>query len=406
MAFYKWDRIFDSGISDFVSSGIVALGKTGLLRPVENKQMPMNVELHACVPYFDGYLLIMPGLMLYINAEGQISENKIDLALTDGVFINGMILLATTDGKILFSKEPLVFKEHSRRLNKITRVNKCEDKAIICGDTTIAIAWEKDNRVEFKQLATHFHHINAYLYDGKIFSFSDDGFLNVYFIDKEFNILPNSLYRIDINSNLIDATVNSIYIDHDSKTCDIYFLCNNGIVAVIPNFKYTKDSITEIDKNLIMYEAKLTDNSYFKDMTKYNDEYIIVGYGEETKSCIKTKQLKDSIIAHNLLNRISGPERYMHNFASTYESKYKKSKSEDTKMKALLTVHLIVYTNTDGSKYIKTTDIGLIPNSFTIYDVQDAISTEVFSNIIPVDTDKPKCKVTISISEDMIERCY
>ena len=69
-------------------------------------------------------------------------------------------------------------------------------------------------------------------------------------------------------------------------------------------------------------------------------------------------------------------------------------------------MRIIVHTNTDGSKYINTSDIGLIPNSFTIYDVQDAISTEVFSNIIPVDTDKPNCKVTISISEDMIERCY
>ena len=44
MSFYKWNRIFDSGVKYIGSTGIIALGPSGLLRPIENIQMPLNMN--------------------------------------------------------------------------------------------------------------------------------------------------------------------------------------------------------------------------------------------------------------------------------------------------------------------------------------------------------------------------
>ena len=99
--------------------------------------------------------------------------------------------------------------------------------------------------------------------------------------------------------------------------------------------------------------AKLTNDSYFKDMIKYEDKYIIVGYGEETKSCVQTTMLKSGIIEHNILNDVTGPERYVYNSCTVYENKYDKSISG---LKAIITRYLPVYRDDNGI-YISKSDI-------------------------------------------------
>ena len=395
MAFYKWDRIFDSGVSHMGSTGIISLGRSGLLRPMENIQMPLNVELRACVPYFDGYLLIGPGLLIYTNIQGQSSENKLDLSLIDGIFMNGMVVLCTSNGKILFGKEPLVFQEYTRRLKNINRINNCDNKAVICGDNILAILWEKEpNQIQFKQLATVYKYNNAYLYDDKLFAYSDDGYLNIYFVDSNYNILPDTLCRINLSGNIIDAKIHDIYVDHNT-TNDIYIICDHGTIAVIPDFNYTQETISDTDGKLFIYEAKLTANSYFKDMMKYKNEFIIVGYGEEMASCIKTKQLKESIIIHNLLNDITGAQRYMYNFACTYESKYE---YDVVGLRLITCVDVPVYIEED-KKYIYYSTIDTKGHPFDIIDIPDSVVKYIdeWPNPVEVVTDNNTSMVKISV---------
>lgn len=397
MAFYRWNRIFDSGVSYIGSSGIIALGRSGMLKPIENEYKPLNVELFSCVPYFDGYLLITPGLLIYSTIDGRVGETKLNLALVDGVFIDGVVILGTTDGKLLFSDRPLTFKEHSKRLAKITRINKCDNKAVICGDNTIALMWAQDKRMQFRQLATNYHHVNAYLYNDKIITYSKDGYLNIYYVDKEFNILSDTLHRIHVSEHLPDANVNSIYVDNG----DIYLVCDNGTIGVIPNFNYSREMIDYSGDKLIMYAAKLTATSYFTDMIRYNNEFIIVGYGEEMNSCIKTKQLKSSIINHNILTKITGPQRYMYNFASTYEDKFFNVGGDINNLGIIVTRELPVHT-LYGNKYILMHEMDLGARAFDIVDIPDAINKTTFSDHIDVDTDKDTCKVIVYVKANLI----
>ena len=397
MSFYKWNRIFDSGVKYIGSTGIIALGPSGLLRPIENIQMPLNVEMFSCVPYFDGYLLISPGTLIYTTINGSTSENKLDLALIDGVFIDGVVILGTSDGKLLYSDKPLIFKEHSRKLAKINRINKCDNKAVICGDTTIALLWAQDNKVQFKQLSTVYHHINAYLYNDKLITYSSDGYLNIYFVDEEFNILANTIHRINIAKHLSDAKVNTIYVDNG----DIYFVCDNGTIALMPDFRYTRESIDAIGDKLILYAAKLTANSYFTDMMHYNDEFIIVGYGEEMNSCIMTKELKSSIINHNILTNITGPQRYMYNFANTYECKYASNGGDINKLGIVMVKELPVH-KMFNEKYILLHEMNLDVRGFNVIDIPDSITKGVYGDSVPVNTDKATCKVIISIPGNLI----
>ena len=403
MSYYKWNRIFDSGVSSVGNSGILAVGHSGLLRPIENIYQKMNMQFYSCVPYFEGYLLITPGTLLYVNLEGKVSQNQLDLVLVDGTFINGMVILVTRDGKILYSKKPLVFEEYHKHLNNISRINKCDDKAIICSENSISIMWDSNNKIEFRQLATRYHHINAYLYDGKVITYSDDGYLNIYFIDSNFNILPNSLYRINISKNIPDTVINNIYIDHYTDTCDIYFLCDYGTLAVIPNFNYTSETIKDIHDSLVLYASKATASSHFTDMIRYKDEFIIVGHGEETNSCVKTKKLKDEIISHNIIKDITDAQRYMYNMSYTYESKYKEYNPDIKDLGVMTIVSAPVHID-DNGKYINVKDLD-ISKKYVVYvlKVFNSIKTQSLYGKVYVDTNSDKCDVLISISQSNLE---
>lgn len=408
MAYYKWNRVFNSEYSYIGFSGIMALGKSGILRPIEGdcittntpiNTMPLNTEMSACVPYFDGYLLITPGLLIYTNMYGQSSENKIDLALIDGVMLNKydtpLVVLGTSDGKIIFGKEALNFQEYTKKLKNIKRINKCNDKAIICGNNTIAIMWQdKSNNIKFKQLAIPYNLINAYLYDDKIFAYSDDGYLNIYFVDSEYNIMQSSLYRINIAKHIVDAEVLNMYIDYN-KSCDVYFTCDHGMMAVIPEFNFTQDTIDDLQSKIFIYAAKLTPNSYFMDMIKHGSDYIIVGYGEELHSFVKTKQLKESIIIHNLLNDISGPQRYMYNFASSYESK---SDFDVFGLNIITYVEEKVFTK-GNKKYINWSNIDTKGHEYKVLDIPDSVVKYIdkWPDPVEVNTDKDTSMVKISI---------
>lgn len=398
--YYKWDRIFDSKVSSMESCGILAIGPSGMIKPVENQVIPLNVLFRSCVPYYDGYLLITPGILLYVNPAEMTSENRIDMKFIDGAYANGLVVLGTDDGKIIYGRERLIFQDYPRRLIAINRINNCDDIVVIAGKNQIVILHDTDNKIEYTQVAANYNFINAYLYDSKLIAYSDDGYLNIYFVDENYNVDKNSLYRINIRKVMTMCAVNNMYIDHSKNNLDIYFLCDNGMVAVIPDFIYSRKTIDEIGSNLLMYAAKLTDTSYFKDMIKYIDTYIIVGYGEELQSCLKVKDIKNLIIQHNTLSSISGPERYMYNFASIYESKYEGSILQ---LGAIIEKNIPVYQD-DKGYYIDKKDAVIEDYESEVIDVEDVIKLPpIWENdkIYVNTTDETKVRLNVLVNSEV-----
>jgi ribosomal protein L30E len=328
------------------------------------------------------------------------SENRIDMKFIDGVYANGLVVLGTDDGKIIYGRERLTFQDYPRRLLAINRINNCDDIVVIAGKNQIVILHDTDNKIEYTQVTANYNFINAYVYDSKLITYSDDGYLNIYFVDENYNVDKNSLYRINIRKVMSMCAVNNMYIDHSKNNLDIYFLCDNGMVAVIPDFIYSRKTIDEIGNNLLMYAAKLTDTSYFKDMIKYIDTYIIVGYGEELQSCLKVKDIKNLIIQHNTLSSISGPERYMYNFASIYESKYEGSISQ---LGAIIEKNISVYQD-DKGYYIDKKDTVIEDYESEVIDVEDAIKLPpVWENdkIYVNTTDETKVRLNVLVNSEV-----
>lgn len=372
MSYYKWERVIDTEIRAVGTSGILAIGQTGLYRPIENLKLNTNVFFNTAIPYYDGYLLVAPGIIVYSDISGHCSETKIGLNIIDGVFMNGLIVMGTADGKILVGKQKLQFEEYNRTMMTINRINKCGNKIILCGKNQISIMWIEDDELKYSTIGTSYDFINAYIYRDKIFALSTDGYLNVYFVDKNMKTNPSDGYRINVLGALKDVEIYNMYVEA-TKTIDIYFLCSNGEIGLIPDFNYTKDTIVDIGSTLIMYAAKLTDNSYFKDMIQYEDKYIIVGYGEETKSCIQTTMLKNGIIEHNILNDITGPERNVYNYSTVYENKYINSGGSISDLRAIVTRNIPVYQ--DGNKYyISKSDISVDGYYTELIEVPEAVN--------------------------------
>ncbi len=400
MEYYEWNRVCDSGVRTLENTGIIALGHNQMLNPIENIKKDINVTFTSCIPYFYGYLLICPGLLVYINIENKASENKLDLTLIDGAFCNNTVVLGTRDGKILYGKEPLKFQEYSRHMNNIRRINECNGKFVLCGDKQISILWEDNNKFNYTTVVTDYSYINAYLYRDKLFAYSEDGYLNIYFVDDKMNIDKVNFYRVNIQDTIHDVKVNNMFVEYN-RTFDIYFLCDDGFMALIPDFKYTKDTIKDIGNNLLMYSAKLTSSSSFKDMMKYNDTYIIVGYGMEGNSCVKTTMLKDSIINHNILSNVTGPARYVYNFCSSYENTYLDTHEDLHDLVLISHMKLPVYEDTDkvGGLYIKYSDIKT-HYKFDIVDIENVIDLSWMNDTIPekIYVARPGlCDVTLKI---------
>lgn len=369
--YYKWERIKDTGIREYGVSGILTMGQTGIYRPIENLKLNTNVFFSSCVEYFEGYLLISPGIIVYSDIAGNSSETKIDLKLKDGVFSRGKVILGTEDGKILIGKKKLEFQEFNRSMKTINRINRCQDKVVLCGDGQISILWQNDdNKIEYVPIGYPYNFVNAYLYRNTVFALSTDGYLNIVYLDDNCK-LQSDIYRINIRKALKDVNVYNIYVDA-GRTMDIYFLCSDGEVALMPDFKYTKDTISNAKNNLLLYAAKLTNDSIFKDMIKYEDKYIIVGYGEETKSCIQTTMLKNGIIEHNILNSITGPERSVYNSCASYENKYIEAGGDITDLRAIVTREVPVYKDSKGN-YISKKDINVNDHYTELIEVYNAV---------------------------------
>ena len=373
--YYKWDRVFDSELRTLELSGIIAAGQSGLIRPIEDKMTPMNVLITAGMPYFDGYLLLGPGLIIYIDVNGLSSENKIDMDISDGGFYNGFAVICSKDGKILIGTEKLTFQDYSHNMRSINKVNLCGDKFALSGNCQVSIIWQENDKIKYTQVGSAYNFKNAFVYDKKVFAYSDDGYLNIYFTDDDMNIDSQSLYRVNVDKALKNAdpglVIYNMYVDH-GKTNDIYFLCNKGVVAVIPDFKYDRTSVDTIENNLIIYASKLTNDSHFMDMIHYKDTFVLVGYGEERESCITTKMLGTRIVEHNFLSSSSGADRYMYNFGTTYETKYLESHENISNITALAHLKLNVHQD-DNGYYISKDDID-INHRYDIVDVEDAIS--------------------------------
>ncbi len=382
--FYEWNRVCDSGINAMESSGIIALGTKYLYQPMENNIKPINVAFTSCVPYFYGCLLICPGLMVYLDIEGRASENKLDLALIDGAFYDNMVVIGTSDGKILYGTEPLKFQEYTRHMNAISRVNECDGKFVLSGNMQISIMWREDSKIQYSSMASKYNFINAYMYNHTLFAYSDDGYLNIYYVDNNMKIDIDNYYRVNIQGTLKDYAINGMYVDHN-RTTDIYFVCDDGIVTVIPDFNYDKESIQDIGNDLVMYAARIADHTSIKDMINFNGTFIIAGYGVDNNSCIKATMLKESIISHNILANVSGPVRYVYNFASTYESKYLKDHDNLSDVSIITSVELPVYSEPGmiGNLYIKLDDIN-IKYDYDIIDIPTATRPEYISARMPV----------------------
>ena len=374
--YYKWDRIFNTQISSIDYTGILAIGPSGMICPIEDKVTKLNVTFRSCVPYYDGYLLLTPGILIYTNVENLSSENRFDLKFIDGAYNDGLVILCSEDGKILYGREKLKFEDYPRKMMGINRVNNCNGNIVISGKHQIVILVDKKDSLEYHQVTSGSTFTNAYIYDNKLIALSEDGYLTIYFVDDDMNIDKNDAYRINVKKILNMVTINGMYIDYGRGVFDIYFLCDNGMVAVIPNFNYTKEMLDDPKTDLLMYATKLTSNSFFKDMIKYMDTYIIVGCGEELESCVKTKGLKDLIIQHNMLSSITGPQRYMYNFASTYESKYEGDVDE---LSGVITVELPVYQDEHGY-YIDKKDTIINGVETEIIDVPCATQVPIWDN--------------------------
>jgi hypothetical protein len=395
MAYYKWERIIDTGIRVFGSDGIMAIGQTGLYRPIENLKLDTNVVFSSAVPYFDGYLLLAPGIIVYSDVNGNSSETKMDLRLTDGTICNGLIVLGTEDGRILLGKTKLQFQEYSRSLKTINRINTCKDKVVICGENQISILWEEDSTIKYSIISYNCNFINAYLSNNKIYALSSDGYLNIFFVDENMNWNTSDTYRVNVVKALKDVEVYNLYVE-SSKADDIYFLCSSGEIGLISDFNYNKDTIKDIGDKLILYAAKLTNNSFFKDMIQYDDKYIIVGYGEENKSCVQTTMLKTEIITHNILNDISGPERCIYNYSTSYEDKYTRSGGNISDLRSITTITVPVQHDSQGnyiSKFISVqgfyTDIIEVPDALYHTDQGEKIyvrSSDTTDVVVCVDT--------------------
>ena len=370
MSYYKWERIMDTGIRAMGVSGILAIGHTGLYRPIENLKLDTNICFNACIPYYEGYLLVAPGVIVYSDISGNCSETKVNLNLVDGVFMNGLMVMGTADGKILYGRERLKFQDYDRTMMTINRINQCGDKIILCGKNQISIMWDKDSKLQYSTIGANCEFVNAYIYRNQIFALSTDGYLNIYFTDDNMRIDPN-VYKINVRNALKDVDVYNMYVEA-TKTNDIYFLCSSGEVGLIPDFNHTKESIANIGNGLLMYAAKLTNDSYFKDMIKCEDKYIIVGYGEETKSCVQTTMLKSGIIEHNILNDVTGPERYVYNSCTVYENKYSDNGRDISDLRVIVTRYLPVYHDDNGS-FIRKSDINVDGFYAEIIDVPDAV---------------------------------
>ena len=371
MSYYRWERIIDTGIREFGVSGILAIGQTGLYRPIENLKLDTNVSFSSGVTYYDGYLLLAPGIIVYSDINGNSSETKVDLRLNNGAFHDGMIVLGTEDGKILIGAQKLQFQEYPRTMKSINRINVCVDKFIIAGDNQISILWKENNEIKYTAIGSKYNFINAYVYRDKVFALSSDGYLNIFFVDENMKTNPSDVYRVNVRKALKDVEVNNMYVEA-TKTNDIYFLCSAGEVALIPDFNYTKETIDDIGDSLLLYAAKLTNDSFFKDMIIYGDKYIIVGHGEETKSCIQTTMLKTGIIEHNILNDIDGPERNVYNHSE-------KSGGTISDLRAIVTKTLPVYQD-DHGHYIYAPDI--IVNGFytELIEAHDALDDNGWVN--------------------------
>lgn len=354
--YYKWDRIIDTGIRSIDNSGILAIGPSGLLRPIENFKEPTNVCFTSGTAYYDGYLLLKPGLLIYANADGHASENKINLRLNEGAFCNGLVVLGTEIGEILYSKTKLQFQDFNRNVSSIKRMNVCGNKVVICGKNHVSLMWEENDKIQFKLATSNYDFVNAYLYRNKIFALSTDGYLNVFFVDENNNIDTKNGYRVNIKKAMKDVEVYNLYVDCGRNTLDIYFLCSSGEVGLIADFNYDKDTIQNIGSDLVLYAAKLTKASFFKDMIKHGNKFIIVGYGEEHDSCIIISMLKSTIISHNILTDINGPERLVYEVCSLYENNYIESGGDINDLTAIITRDIPVYEDPNGN-YIKKEDI-------------------------------------------------
>jgi hypothetical protein len=394
MAYYKWERVIDTRIREYGVSGIMAIGHTGLYRPVENRKLDTNIFFSSCVPYYDGYLLIAPGIVVYSDINGHSSETKMTLRLIDGAFCNGMIILGTEDGQILVGKDKLLFQEYPRTMKSIKRINACVDKIILCGDGQISIMWMKDNTIQYSAIGSPYNFINAFIYRNTIYALSTDGYLNVYFVNDDMKVISD-VYRVNVLKSLKDVEIYNMYVDA-GKTTDIYFLCSAGEVALIPDFNYTSDTIKDIGDNLLLYAAKLTNDSFFKDMIKYDNKHIIVGYGEETKSCVQVPMLKTSIIEHNILGDISGAERSVYNYSTVYENKYIADGGKLSDLRCIVTRDIPVRNDNNGN-YISQDDISVDGFYADVIEVHNAIDDNGWINNKIYVNAKDTTKVVLSV---------
>lgn len=294
----SWRRLRNTRLQTDIFAGIVAVGPSGMALAKEGTIAYENVKFHSCASYYRGDLLISDATIIYEIPEGT-SENKIDMDVFDAATaVGGPTIVVAHNGEAIISKKEFSFDKYETGLTKISSINEYGSTLLISGLNSIKVlTYPGDGTmIPFSNrtiTVSGVDFISAYPIKSKslerIVALADNG-TTLWIFD---NYRMDRAYRFELNQILTnDMTINNIYVNND----DVYLLGSNGMICMIPNFDI--EMAPEI--TFPHYEAMIAPEVNLKDMLVDNNIFYVCGEGVTEHSLVKTINLNNFIIAHDV----------------------------------------------------------------------------------------------------------